>query len=186
MAVGDNRNGPYFAASPSRGSYRAFVSPVTHDLRSYRGRMLACAWRCASVSHGSTQKRYKEDSIIKALEGLHSDFYPVPCKIMYDLDNQPWHVVEPTVLTPVLDKQSLRSLYYEAGDILHRGRIEFVASAKIRKVKLETIQAMPPSSLTRTDTGSRRITVQARPEVSQDGNAPPPIELRTRSLRSFL
>ena len=50
------------------------------------------------------------------------------------------HVVEPTILRPLLDKQSLRSLYYEAGNILHRGRLEFVGSAKIRKVKLETIQ----------------------------------------------
>jgi hypothetical protein len=86
------------------------------------------------------KKEYKADLIIKALQGLHSDFYPVPCEIKYDLNNQPWHMVEPTILTPLLDKQSLRLLYYEAGDILHRGTLEFVASAKIRKVKLETIQ----------------------------------------------
>jgi hypothetical protein len=85
------------------------------------------------------KKEYKADLIIKALEGLHSDFYPVPCEIKYDLNNLPWHVAEPTILKPFLDKQSLGSLYYEAGGILHRGRLEFVASARIRKVKLETI-----------------------------------------------
>jgi hypothetical protein len=44
------------------------------------------------------------------------------------------------IIQPILDKQSLRSLYFEAGDILHRGTLEFVSPAKVRKVKLETIR----------------------------------------------
>jgi hypothetical protein len=86
------------------------------------------------------KKEYKADLIIKTLERLHSDFYPVPCEIKYDLNNHPWHVVEPTTIMSILDKQSLQSLYYEAGYFLHRGTLEFVSSAKIRKVRLETIQ----------------------------------------------
>ena len=85
------------------------------------------------------KKEYQADAIISALERLHSDFYPVPCEIKYNLNNQPWTVVEPKVTKPILDKQSLCRLYYEAGRYLHRGPLSFVLPAKIRKVRLETI-----------------------------------------------
>jgi hypothetical protein len=86
------------------------------------------------------KKEYKADAIIKVLDTLHSDFYPVPCEIKYDLNNQPWHAAELTVTKPNLDKQSLRTLYYEAGEFLHRGALNFVLPATIRKVRLDVIQ----------------------------------------------
>jgi hypothetical protein len=43
-----------------------------------------------------------------------------------------------------------------------------------------------PSSSIQTDIESRHITVQPKPEVSQNHSAPSQIKLRTRSLRSFL
>jgi hypothetical protein len=86
------------------------------------------------------KKEYKADAIIGVLETLHSDFYAVPCEIKYDLNGQPWGVVEPAVTRPILDKQSLRKLYYEAGGFLHRGALDFVLPANVRKVKFAIIQ----------------------------------------------
>jgi hypothetical protein len=40
------------------------------------------------------RKMYLADTIIAALEKLHSDFYPVPCEIQYDHNNNPWGVAE--------------------------------------------------------------------------------------------
>ncbi len=83
----------------------------------------------------------KADFIIKALEKLHSEFYPVPCEIRYDLNNQPWAIInDPIDNKPILDKPSLLSLYYECGSFLHRGDLDFVLPATIRTVKLNTIQ----------------------------------------------
>jgi hypothetical protein len=85
----------------------------------------------------------KADFIIKALEKLHSNFYPVPCEIRYNLNNQPWAIMDERDADPlpVLDKSSLLSLYYECGSFLHRGDLDFVLPATIRTVKFETIQA---------------------------------------------
>jgi hypothetical protein len=86
------------------------------------------------------KRQYKADAIIKVLESIHPDFYPTSGQIKYDLSNQPWHFVETTVTGHILTKDDLRSLYHEAGDFLHRGALTFVLPAKIRKVRLETIQ----------------------------------------------
>ncbi len=80
--------------------------------------------------------------IIKALEKLHYNFYPVPCEIRYDLNNRPWALIDQRDVAPlpVLDKRSLLSLYYECGSFLHRGDLDFVLPATIRTVKFDTIQ----------------------------------------------
>jgi hypothetical protein len=88
------------------------------------------------------KKMYQADAIIHALEDLHADFYPIPCKIKYDTYNQAWRVDDPIAVNPqdILDKPSLITLYHECSLFLHRGNLNFVLPATVRRVKFETIQ----------------------------------------------
>lgn len=67
-------------------------------------------------------KAYNADQIMKALETLHPNFYPVPGRQVHD---QVGNVVEVArVGEPYLTKRELQRLYGECGDFLHRGNIE--------------------------------------------------------------
>jgi hypothetical protein len=87
---------------------------------------------------GRLKKEYHAGRIIKALEKLHSTFFPVPCKILFDIRNNPWSFVD-TDQTNTLNKASLLSLYYECDKFLHRGNLEFVLPGRPRTVKIERI-----------------------------------------------
>lgn len=67
-------------------------------------------------------KAYNADQIIKALENLHPEFYPVPGRQVRDETGK---VLELTrVDDPYLTKRELQRLYGECGNFLHRGNIE--------------------------------------------------------------
>ncbi|MGY3584437.1 hypothetical protein ACVIGB_006505 [Bradyrhizobium sp. USDA 4341] len=67
-------------------------------------------------------KAYNADQIMKALEGLHPGFYPVPGR---QVRNDAGKVIEVApVHDPHLTKKDLQRLYGECGNFLHRGNLE--------------------------------------------------------------
>jgi hypothetical protein len=68
------------------------------------------------------QKTYNADQIMKELDRIHSQFYPVPGAQKIDLVTQ-----RPIEVTPItsrfLTKEELLKLYGECGNYLHRGTI---------------------------------------------------------------
>lgn len=72
------------------------------------------------------QKAYKADEIVKRLEALHPDFYPVPVKPTFGESSIHLDIIE----TGYLKKAELIELYGKCGDVLHRGNLRKLISPK--------------------------------------------------------
>jgi hypothetical protein len=68
------------------------------------------------------QKTYNADQIMKQLDRIHSQFYPIPGTQNIDLVTQRPIEVRP-ITSGFLTKQELSQLYSECGNYLHRGTI---------------------------------------------------------------
>uniref|UniRef100_B0T2A7 HEPN AbiU2-like domain-containing protein n=1 Tax=Caulobacter sp. (strain K31) TaxID=366602 RepID=B0T2A7_CAUSK len=87
------------------------------------------------VAHGdlvakistSLRKKYAPGEIIRALERLHSDFYPVP--VIPQQTATGWHLGEYDD-RPFLTKQELPDLWNKCGDVLHRGSLKKLVDSK--------------------------------------------------------
>ncbi|MFK4530133.1 hypothetical protein ABIF90_008114 [Bradyrhizobium japonicum] len=111
---------------------RISVPPIVNLELAYLQLRMVCeliALACLTA-HGdvpeTTSKRltkaYNADQIMKALENLHPDFYPVPGRQVHDQTGKVVEVIP--VDEPHLTKRELQRLYGECGDFLHRGNIE--------------------------------------------------------------
>jgi len=154
--------------------------------------------RAGTITEAAARAYFGRPTIRSHTAGLNLGLIIFGCEYMpdhgYGRDSIAFWVVQTEHPVPADEKSSLHFCFIAANS----AAVDAFHAAALRSGALggdngapglrpnTAPSTMPPSSLTRTDTGSRRITVQARPEVSQDGNAPPPIELRTRSLRSLL
>jgi hypothetical protein len=94
------------------------------------------------VAHGDIattkafQTAYKADDILKKLEHLHPDFYPVPVTPI--LQSGEVHLENSTA--DFLSKSDLITLYGKRGDILHRGNLRRLISGKnTRQVNYQDI-----------------------------------------------
>jgi hypothetical protein len=65
---------------------------------------------------------------MKALEHLHSGFYPVPGRQMHNEAGKVVEVIK--VDEPYLTKRELQRLYGECGDFLHRGNLEQIMKGR--------------------------------------------------------
>jgi len=86
---------------------------------------LGCLAAHGDVLNKNSQKilrQYNADKIIKGLEKLHSDFYPVPGRqVLCPHTKKPIRVDK--IKSGFLSKKELLSLYGECGDVLHRGSL---------------------------------------------------------------
>lgn len=73
-------------------------------------------------------KTYNADQILKALERLHPNFYPVPSRQIRDENGKVLEVA--VVRDPHLTKQDLQRLYGECGNYLHRGNVEQIMKGR--------------------------------------------------------
>ena len=74
-------------------------------------------------------KAYNADEIIKQLEKLHSNFYPVPSRQICNAQTGRPEKVEP-IIQGYLKKEDLLRLYGKCGDVLHRGNLRHILSGK--------------------------------------------------------
>jgi hypothetical protein len=65
---------------------------------------------------------YRADKLIKALTKLHSDFYPVPCRIVERTPNSPRGKIS-EIKDGWLTKEELLRLYFECDHQMHVGTI---------------------------------------------------------------
>lgn len=108
--------------------------PITQEFCYLQLRMICelIAMGCL-VAHGDIteanklQKEYAADKIMNALEGLHQDFYPKPHKEMRTGPNS-FHL-QP-LESGFMTKPELISLYRRCGEMLHRGTLRKLLSAK--------------------------------------------------------
>ena len=87
-----------------------------------------------TATHGNKlAKEYAADKIMKALEGLHPDFYPHPVlfRITPPGPGFPGHVHIDRKSSGFLSKPELLTLYGRCGDLLHRGTVKKLVSAKM-------------------------------------------------------
>ena len=83
------------------------------------------------VKAARLQKAYEADFIIRALERLHPDFFPVPHTVKVRenaLRNQPGFHYE-AVTEGFLSKEQLVRVYRRAGAVLHRGSLQATFSS---------------------------------------------------------
>ena len=86
------------------------------------------------------QKSYNADQIIKQLERLHPNFYPIPTKQVLDpMTGRPVSVV--LVGSGFLTKDDLLGLYGECGNYLHRGSIRQLLTNWEHKLDFEGVKA---------------------------------------------
>ena len=86
------------------------------------------------------QKSYNADQIIKQLERLHPNFYPIPTKQVLDpMTGRPVSVV--LVGSGFLTKDDLLGLYGECGNYLHRGSIRQLLTNWEPKLDFEGVKA---------------------------------------------
>ncbi len=74
----------------------------------------------------SFQKTWGADEILKRLEKLHPDFYPVPVKPTFGPSSVHLENIESGFLT----KSELIKLYGTCGDVLHKGNLRNLISSK--------------------------------------------------------
>jgi len=79
----------------------------------------------------SILKEWNINKIMKALEDLGDNFYPVPVKI--EVINGAVQVSDPDP-QQILDKKALLHLYGRSGDFLHRGSLKKLFEGKITLV----------------------------------------------------
>jgi len=103
------------------------------------------------VAHGdikdlessSFQKTYHAADIVKRLEKLHPNFYPVPRKLEFS----PGRVHAADYVGDFLTKKDLISLYGKCGDVLHRGSLRQLLNPK----------RQPPNDLKDVQTWGQKI-----------------------------
>jgi hypothetical protein len=86
------------------------------------------------VAHGdieatkatSFQRAYKADEILKRLEALHPNFYPIPRKPVFGFKSL--HLADYDA--DFLRKSELITLYGACGDVLHKGSLRRLISSK--------------------------------------------------------
>ncbi len=92
-------------------------------------------------------KAYNADEIIKQLEKLHSNFYPVPSRQICNAQTGRPERVEP-ITQGYLKKEDLLRLYGECGDVLHRGNLRHILSGKEKEISFEKISAWTQKIMT--------------------------------------
>nr|MBI1231876.1 hypothetical protein [Cytophagales bacterium] len=85
-------------------------------------------------------KAYNADDIIKNLEKLHPDFYPVPTRQICAPEKDKVGKVE-AITEDYLQKSDLLKLYGECGNVLHRGNLKHILSQKERNISFKKIEA---------------------------------------------
>lgn len=110
-------------------------SPLVREFCFLQLRMLCelIALGCL-VAHGdieatkasSFQKAYKADDILKRLETLHPNFYPIPRKPVFG--NNSLHLDDYDA--DFLTKKDLITLYGKSGDVLHKGNLRRLISPR--------------------------------------------------------
>jgi hypothetical protein len=85
--------------------------------------------------HGKLRHMYQADAIIKMLERLHRDFYPIPQEQVPTKTGQMQDLKD--VTTSYLTKEELVRLYRKCGDILHIGSADRWAHNWTRAPDLE-------------------------------------------------
>ena len=121
------------------------------------------------VRTSALQKTYKPDFIIKQMERLHRDFYPMPGIQRLDLVTG-----RPVEILPMdkkfLDKAALIALYGECGDRLHRGNVRKLLAgqepavdfAKIAEWRMQAVNLLNHHSIQTSDPDWQfRIIMQA-------------------------
>jgi len=86
------------------------------------------------VAHGDIEetkshalhKNYHAGDIVKGLEKLHTNFYPVPRKPIFN----PGHIHLEDYDHEYLTKEELLMLYGKSGDVLHRGSLQRLLNPK--------------------------------------------------------
>jgi hypothetical protein len=73
------------------------------------------------------QKAYKADDILRRLEELHPDFYPVPVTPTFGQNSLNIEPIESGYLT----KRELVTLYGKCGDVLHKGNLRRLLKPKM-------------------------------------------------------
>lgn len=86
---------------------------------------------------GKIRKAYAADWIINRLEALHPEFYPTPGRQILDDKGRATNVEQ--ITAGFLTKTDLQSLYIECGELLHRGSMKSILSAKPRVPDFETV-----------------------------------------------
>ncbi len=81
------------------------------------------------VKAGLIQKSYQPDRILKALEKLHRDFYPLPFRQEGDQSSGKARQTE-SIKDGFLSKDGLMRLYGACGDQLHRGSVRRVLAGR--------------------------------------------------------
>lgn len=86
------------------------------------------------------QTAYEADKILKHLESLHPDFFPIPATREFDIKGR----VRGFKATEVdyLTKQDLMKLYWECGGKLHRGTLDTIGPIGKSQVSLDRIAAL--------------------------------------------
>jgi hypothetical protein len=110
-------------------------SPLVREYSYLQLRMMCelVALSCL-VAHGdieatkaaSFQKAYKADEILKRLEALHPNFYPVPRKPVFG--DRSVHLADYDA--DFLTKSELITFYGKCGDVLHKGSLKRLLSPK--------------------------------------------------------
>ena len=89
--------------------------------------LIALACLCAHGDLGkgverSASEKWNVRKIMKILEELDADFYPVPVTIR--VDDTRVDISGPETPSPILDKKSLLRLYERSGEVLHSGSVK--------------------------------------------------------------
>ncbi len=90
------------------------------------------------VKGKALSKAYNADEIIKRLEKLHPDFYPVPSRQIINPQTGRPEKVE-RITQGYLKKEDLLKLYGECGDVLHRGNLRHILSGKEKDLSFEKV-----------------------------------------------
>jgi hypothetical protein len=93
---------------------------------------LGCLMAHGDLQTGKLKGKYEADKIIRGLQRLHPDFYPVAA---IRTDKGP-RLYEDGFLT----KEELRKLYWRCGDVLHRGSFRAHSSKQYSVADIEEIR----------------------------------------------
>lgn len=74
------------------------------------------------------RKTYEADKILKGLEELHADFYPIPTRVLPKEEGKSVQPLELVKEGDFLKKSDLFTLYGQTGNFLHRGSMKKLLS----------------------------------------------------------
>lgn len=91
---------------------------------------------CCLAAHGDIeetkepkyQKQWSAPDLLKSLEALHPEFYPMPQSPPQSTGLHSWHFAD--FEDPYLTKEKLVAFYWQCGDALHRGSLKNILNGK--------------------------------------------------------